>query len=86
MSQDNEAKLLSAPKLDPSLYDLNEDQSKFYKQLTKIEDDEELKQHILAVQREAFEVQCIQWGRKATYLMHLQIHPYLCIQSFRFLG
>jgi len=56
-------------KLDPSLYELNEDQSKFYKHLTKIVDDEELKQHILAVQREAFE-----------------IHPYPCIQSFRFLG
>jgi hypothetical protein len=59
MSEDHDAKLLSPPRLDPSLYELNEEQSKFYKQLTKIEDDEELKQHILAVQREAYEVQCI---------------------------
>ena len=56
MSENAVNSMLSAPKLDPNLYELNEEQSKFYKQLTGIDDDEEMKQHILAVQREAYEV------------------------------
>jgi hypothetical protein len=42
--------------LDPTLYALEDDERTFIKQLTKIEDDEELKNHILTVQREAFAV------------------------------
>jgi hypothetical protein len=41
--------------LDPSLYTLSKDEADFFKQLTKIDDDEKLKEHIFAVQREAFE-------------------------------
>ena len=42
-------------KLDPSLYSLKDSESAFLKQSTKITDDEELREHVLAVQREAFE-------------------------------
>lgn len=52
--------------LDPSLYVLKDDEKDFLKQLTRIEDDEDLKEHILAVQREAFAVYpypCIQGFR-----------------------
>ena len=42
--------------LDPSLYKLEEDEAAFFKQATGIQDDEELKQHILRVQAEAYEV------------------------------
>lgn len=42
--------------LDPSLYKLEEDEAAFFKQATGIPDDEELKQHILRVQAEAYEV------------------------------
>ena len=42
--------------LDPNLYKLEEDEAAFFKQATGIPDDEELKQHILRVQAEAYEV------------------------------
>ena len=42
--------------LDPSLYALGDDERDFLKQLTGIEDDGDLKEHILAVQRDAFAV------------------------------
>ncbi|GJJ13704.1 hypothetical protein Clacol_007960 [Clathrus columnatus] len=40
--------------LDPSLYRITEDEAKFLKECTGITDDEELKQHILEVQAEAY--------------------------------
>ncbi|KAH9933311.1 uncharacterized protein B0H18DRAFT_870613 [Fomitopsis serialis] len=43
-------------KLDESLYSLDEEESAFFKSLTGIDDDEALKQHILKVQNDAFEV------------------------------
>lgn len=42
--------------LDPSFYKLEKDEATFFKQATGILDDEELKQHILRVQAEAYEV------------------------------
>ncbi|TFY82954.1 hypothetical protein EWM64_g1069 [Hericium alpestre] len=42
------------PPLDESLYNLNEEEVAFYKQQTGIQDDEELKRHIIAVQTEAY--------------------------------
>jgi len=44
--------------LDESLYDFTEEERTFFKQQTGIEDDNELKAHILRVQAEAYEV-CI---------------------------
>ena len=47
--------------LDPSLYKLEEDEATFFKQATGIPDDEELKQHILRVQADAYEVRFFQY-------------------------
>ena len=47
---------LPAFELDPSLYNPTPEEVKFLKSQTKIEDDEELKQHVLAVQKEAWSV------------------------------
>lgn len=44
--------------LDDKFYDPDPEALAFYKKETGIEDDEELKQHILRVQKEAFGVSC----------------------------
>jgi hypothetical protein len=44
------------PSLDARLYKLSDEDKAFFKQQTAINDDEELKKHIIAVQTEAFEV------------------------------
>ncbi|KAL5498070.1 hypothetical protein ACEPAH_3001 [Sanghuangporus vaninii] len=49
--------------LDPSLYAPSQEEVDFLKSQTRIEDDEELKQHVLTVQKEAWELvryRCIQ--------------------------
>ncbi|KZT67036.1 hypothetical protein DAEQUDRAFT_674117 [Daedalea quercina L-15889] len=55
---------MHAPALDDKFYQLKEDELSFYKSSTGISDDEELKQHIITVQKEAYEVfpyPCIRW-------------------------
>ena len=42
--------------LDETLYTLDEQEAAFFKSQTGIDDDEELKQHILRSQKEAYEV------------------------------
>jgi len=42
--------------LDPNLYNLQDDEKTFLKELTKIDDEGKLKEHVFGVQREAFEV------------------------------
>jgi len=42
--------------IDPSLYDLKDDEKTFFKQLTGIEDEDELKEHALNIQKEAFAI------------------------------
>ena len=42
--------------LDPSLYEPTPEAVDFFKKVTGISDDDELKQHVLAVQKEAWEV------------------------------
>ena len=44
------------PALDESLYDPTDEESSFFKQQTGIQDDEELKAHIIQVQSEAYKV------------------------------
>ena len=51
-----ETKPLSALTLDPSLYAPSEEEVAFLKSQTGIQDDEELKAHVLAVQKEAWDV------------------------------
>lgn len=50
-----EISVLSTP-LDSDLYDLTEEETAFFKTLTKIEDDAALKKHILDVQGDAYKV------------------------------
>ena len=42
--------------LDERLYDLTNEESRFFKQKTGIQDDDELKAHILELQAEAYKV------------------------------
>ena len=41
--------------VEPNLFSITDEASAFFKQLTKIDDDEKLKEHIVAIQREAYE-------------------------------
>jgi hypothetical protein len=41
--------------MDPGMYRLSQDETTFFKSMTGIDDDEELKNHILAVQSDAYE-------------------------------
>ncbi|KAI8985643.1 hypothetical protein BD414DRAFT_462227 [Trametes punicea] len=53
----------SGPPLDPSLYSIDDEAMEFMKELTGIKDPEELRQHILGVQAEAYSIfpyRCIQ--------------------------
>lgn len=56
MSTEKETHHVLPDKLDPSLFKLKDDEAAFYKSVTGIDDDEDLKQHIFAIQKEAFEV------------------------------
>ena len=46
-------------RLDPSLYKLGDEEAAFFKQTTGIKDSDELKQHILQVQKEAYAVRAV---------------------------
>ncbi|TFY73288.1 hypothetical protein EWM64_g10724 [Hericium alpestre] len=69
------------PPLDESLYNLNEEEVSFYKQQTGIQDDEELKRHIIAIQTEAYAVfpfPCITTFHFAKLkISHLPAYPQL---------
>jgi hypothetical protein len=59
----SEIKLGNTPNLDESLYSLNPEETAFYQAQTGIQDEQELKAHIMSVQRQAFAVHpypCIQ--------------------------
>jgi hypothetical protein len=45
-----------SPALDERLYDLNDEERSFFKLQTGIQDDDELKAHIIQVQTEAYKV------------------------------
>ena len=49
----------SPPPLDESLYALDEDELAFFKSQTGIDDEGELKKHILTIQAKAYEVKWI---------------------------
>lgn len=86
--------------VDPSLYALAGDDLRFFKAQTGIEDDEELKEHVLAVQKEAYQVRlfdfsaacgCVNLGSTADLAvpLHLlvQLHSVCsrCIDVFGWL-
>ncbi|TFK65873.1 hypothetical protein BDN72DRAFT_800730 [Pluteus cervinus] len=57
----------SIPPLDAGLYALNENQTAFFKELTGIKDDEELKNHIIGIQHKAYEVFAYPCIRRFTF-------------------
>ena len=52
---DTEVKRTKLP-LDPSRYNLQGERLEFYRKATGIEDEDQLKEHILAVQKKGYEV------------------------------
>lgn len=54
--QTKEPTSLAELELDPSLYKPDPNEIEFFKSQTGIQDDEELKKHIISVQKEAWEV------------------------------
>ena len=58
----------SRPPVDESLYSLTSEEAVFFKSQTGIDDDETLKQHILAIQKKAYEACKHHWqGRSSTH-------------------
>lgn len=51
----------STPKEDTSLYSLSPKQAEFFKAQTGINDNEDLKKHILEVQAKAYKASCSSW-------------------------
>ena len=74
--------------LDPRLYYLTEDEAAFFKATTGIDNDEELKAHILMVQKMAYEVSFILASPKAELTTTnlgraVSLYLYICIPPVR---
>ena len=73
--------------LDENLYDVQDDQAlAFMKSETGIEDDAELKRHVINIQTEAYAV-CSHFHRPSLSfrLTCGQVYPYPCIRRFGFI-
>ena len=69
--------------LDERLYDLSDEERSFLKEQSGIQDDYELKEHVIQVQTEAYKVnfrKAKSWRFMQTFV--LQVHPYPCIRLF----
>ena len=75
----------AAPPLNPGLYKLDAESLAFFKSTTGIQDDDQLKEHILDVQARAYAVRA-QGGLFSFSVTHLafQVVPYPCIRFFSF--
>ena len=73
--------------LDESLYKLEGADLDFYRCATGVEDEEQLKQHILAVQKRAFDVSkdTVQKSKELISYIFLKVYKYPCIRVFDFL-
>ncbi|PBL03853.1 hypothetical protein ARMGADRAFT_1095995 [Armillaria gallica] len=71
--------------LDPTLYELAEDETAFFKAQTGIQDDAALKNHILTIQEEAYKVQPYPCIRRFAFV-NLKISTQPCYQQFLNLG
>ena len=74
--------------LDPSLYAPDEEEKAFMKTTTGIQDDEELKAHIFAVQRKAFGVRRIVYAlyrniSKAVTVLQVPVHSPVRLHEVR---
>lgn len=77
--------------LDEEYYSLKPEEASFFKTYTGIEDDQELKKHIIRVQTDAYAVSTVASSSTIrvgplTYhdCLFLQIFPYNCIRRFAF--
>lgn len=77
--------------LDEEYYSLDPEEASFFKTYTGIEDDQELKKHIIRVQTDAYAVSTVASSSTIrvgplTYhdCLFLQIFPYNCIRRFAF--
>jgi hypothetical protein len=70
--------------LDERLYDLTDEERSFFKQQTGIQDDDELKAHIVQVQAEAYKVNLCKFTMEIHAILMRQVHPYPCIRFFSF--
>ncbi|KAF5359218.1 hypothetical protein D9756_003136 [Leucocoprinus leucothites] len=68
---------------DPDLLNLDVQETHFFKSLTGIQDDEELKQHIIKVQKKAYQV-CQEPGKPYSSNKTFKTYPYPCIAIFAF--
>lgn len=76
------------PPLDPSCYKLDDQEAAFFKSMTGIQDDAELKEHILRVQAKAYSVRIggVPSPRQAyLFCSSPQVYEYPCIRRFAFL-
>ncbi|KAG1855885.1 hypothetical protein C8R48DRAFT_608723 [Suillus tomentosus] len=73
--------MASAPTVDTSLYSLSSEQAEFFKAQTDIDDDEDLKRHILEVQVKAYKASHSQWTLNITFLRlslsHLPVYEHI---------
>ena len=77
--------LIAYKALDERLYDLSDEERSFLKEQSGIQDDDELKEHVIQVQTEAYKVnfgKAKSWRFMQTFV--LQVHPYPCIRLFNF--
>lgn len=74
--------------VDAIYYELDAEESVFYKQQTGITDDEELKKHIIGVAERAwavcFLISLYVGATTLSTMVTKQIHPYPCIERFHF--
>lgn len=86
MTEDFDKQVVKHP-LSPEFYRLTEEEIAFHKAQTGIQDDDELKKHILAVQRDAYEVRLRVFSERyhvAAVDNSEQVFPYPCIRWFTF--
>ena len=86
MTEDFDQQVHKHP-LDPAFYSLTEEEVGFYKAQTGIQDDDALKEHILAVQKDAYEVRLAAHSERCNVVAadsSEQVFPYPCIRWFTF--
>jgi len=76
--------------LDDTLLGLDPEEEAFFRSETGIQDTEELREHIIEVQEDAYKVNRrsrvyqIRYTRIGNIMLRVQVYPYPCIRGFRF--
>lgn len=84
MPQDDVVQTFKRP-LDPTLLNLNEQEAQFFKSQTGIQDDKELRKHIIQVQEKAYQVSSQLYGTNNPSTtqtgLWLSLYPSLCFHD-----